>query len=165
MKTTTDIDGNVYNTVKIGNQIWMAENLKVTRYNDGIKIGRHKWIYPGTRGKYGRLYDFHAVDTGKLAPKGWHVPSDKEWDELIKFLGGPDVAGKKLKEEDFKALMSGYRFYNGNFNYMDTYAYFWSSPETTSYYAWGRLLDYDNSEVTRYFSTKDYGFSVRCIKN
>jgi len=99
----TDIDGNVYRTVKIGSQEWMAENLRTTRYNDGTPIplasSSADWgdtaaqycFYnntadPDSIKKYGALYNWYAVDTKKLAPAGWHVPTDAEWDILANYL-------------------------------------------------------------------------------
>lgn len=110
----TDIDGNVYKTVKIGNQEWMAENLNVGHYRNGDSILKINdkyesssyetgaWCYYDNDSKnekpYGKLYDWYAVnDTRGLAPEGWHIPSDAEWTELINFLGGDKVAGAKLK--------------------------------------------------------------------
>lgn len=110
-----DIDGNIYNTVTIGTQVWMAENLKTTRYNDGIVIplvtDNTDWsnlITPGycwykndepTYGDtYGILYNWYTVETGNLCPVGWHVPTDKEWTALSDFLGGESIAGGKMKE-------------------------------------------------------------------
>ncbi len=113
----TDIDGNVYKTVKIGNQVWMAENLNVTHYNDGGDIynatasatNPDSWIertgglrcyYDNDQnnGKiYGQLYNWDAVKTGKLAPQGWHIPTKAEWETLTAFLGGENNAGVKLK--------------------------------------------------------------------
>jgi uncharacterized protein (TIGR02145 family) len=100
--TVTDIDGNVYQTVKIGNQVWMAENLRTTRYNDGAAIPlvtkEDAWSNLTTPGycwydneinynnKYGALYNWYAVVTKKLAPAGWHVPTDAEWDILQNYL-------------------------------------------------------------------------------
>ncbi len=107
--TVSDNDGNTYNTVKIGNQWWMAENLKTTKYNDNSSIpnltadaawiaengttghnGAYCWLYnDGTTYKplYGALYNWFAVNTGKLCPTGWHVPSDEEYQTLELFLG------------------------------------------------------------------------------
>jgi len=112
--TVTDIDGNVYKTVKIGTQWWMAENLKVTKYSDGTTIPlvtdsiawfnlisdgycyyKNDHAYKDT---YGALYNWGAVSTGKLAPAGWHVPDEKDWIKLRDHLGGKDIAGGKLKE-------------------------------------------------------------------
>jgi uncharacterized protein (TIGR02145 family) len=114
-----DIDRNIYNTVKIGSQVWLKENLKVTRYNNGDPIlsvtDTIAWTKLTTpaycnynnaesvAGEYGRLYNyFTVVDTRKLCPKGTHVPDDKEWEILCDFLGGNMVAGGKMKEPGTK---------------------------------------------------------------
>ena len=114
-ETITDIDGNSYKTVKIGNQIWMAENLKTRHYNDGTAIplvaNYTEWMNLLTpaycwynndsatyNSTYGLLYNWHAVNTGNLCPTGWHVPSDAEWIVLSDNLGGVVTAGGKLKE-------------------------------------------------------------------
>lgn len=116
----SDADGNVYNTVSIGTQIWLSENLKTTKYNDGSAIplvtspsGPHTrtpayfWYddTPSNGDTYGALYNWFAVNAGSnsgknVCPIGWHVPSDAEWTILIDFLGGEGVAGGKLKEEE-----------------------------------------------------------------
>jgi uncharacterized protein (TIGR02145 family) len=101
--TVTDIEGNVYNTVKIGTQVWMLENLKTTKYNDGTAIplvtDSTAWTYLSTpaycwykndaatyKNKYGALYNWYVVNTGKLAPTGWHVATDAEWTTLENYL-------------------------------------------------------------------------------
>ena len=100
--TVADIDENVYHTITIGTQVWMAENLETTKYNDGTPIryerGAHEWYelregalcwydnYINYKNQYGALYNWYAVETGKLAPKGWHVPSREEWDILRDYL-------------------------------------------------------------------------------
>jgi uncharacterized protein (TIGR02145 family) len=98
--TLTDIDSNVYKTVKIGNQWWMAENLKVTHYNDGTPIPNvtDKWgdlstgsycAYNNNDSNieiYGLLYNWYAVDDDSIAPAGWHVPTNAEWTELENYL-------------------------------------------------------------------------------
>ncbi|MBA7528679.1 hypothetical protein ES705_20867 [subsurface metagenome] len=111
----TDYDGNYYNIVEIGSQVWMAENLKTTKYNDGTAIplvtDPTTWINLTTPGycwydnneanyknTYGALYNWYTVNIGKLCPTGWHVPTDAEWSTLIDYLGGESVAGGKLKE-------------------------------------------------------------------
>ena len=115
--TVTDIDGNVYQTVQIGDQIWMAENLKVTHYRNGDSIpnvtDQNEWagLYVGVGAyceygnnhsnvsTYGRLYNWYVVDDSRgIAPAGWHVPSYDEWQTLVDYLGGAAVAGGKLKE-------------------------------------------------------------------
>jgi uncharacterized protein (TIGR02145 family) len=111
-----DIDGNTYKTVTIGTQVWMAENLKTTRYNDNTSIplvtDNIAWkslISPGYcwynndastfKSDYGALYNWYTIATGKLCPSGWHIPTDLQWSELADYLGGEIVAYDKLKEE------------------------------------------------------------------
>jgi len=114
----TDVDGNIYKTVFIGTQQWMAENLKVSRYNNGITIPyitdnaewssltTGAWCYPNNdinnNTKYGKLYNWYTVSPttngNNVCPTGWHVPTDAEWTVLTDYLGGGDVSGGKLKE-------------------------------------------------------------------
>ena len=111
----TDYDGNTYQTVKIGNQIWMKENLKVTHYQNGDAIpevtDNTAWSNlttgaycnynndPNNANIYGRLYNWYTVtDSRNLCPVGWHMPTDAEWTILTDFLGGESVAGGKMKE-------------------------------------------------------------------
>lgn len=111
----TDIDGNTYRTIKIGTQIWMAENLKTTRLNDGTDIplitAVDSWgnqTAPGYcwynndaasfQDSYGALYNGYTVNTSKICPDGWHVPEKEEWQVLSMFLGDSLKAGGKLKE-------------------------------------------------------------------
>jgi len=113
--TLTDVDGNVNKTIQIGTQIWMAENLKTTKFKDGTSIplitDNTAWMNLTTSGFcwnnndistyksiFGALYNGYAVSTGKLCPSGWHVPTDNEWTVLTAFLGGESIAGGKLKE-------------------------------------------------------------------
>jgi uncharacterized protein (TIGR02145 family) len=112
-----DIDGNTYKSVTIGKQVWMVENLKTTKYDNGDLIGttnpatldisselapKYQWAYYGDESNvnaYGRLYTWYAVtDTRNVCPTGWHVPTDAEWTTLTTYLGGDSVAGGKLKE-------------------------------------------------------------------
>lgn len=114
--TVTDIDGNVYKTVKIGNQVWMAENLETTRFRNGNSISNvtDSWEYlynsaytwynydKNYQTRFGAYYNFYAVtDTRGLCPSGWHVPTKSEWESLANFLGGADIAGGKLKETGY----------------------------------------------------------------
>jgi len=208
--TVTDVDGNVYQTVKIGNQWWMAENLKVTHYRNGNPIpmvtDNDEWencsagaycVYDNDISHmetYGCLYNFFAVDDSrKIAPSGWHVPTDEEWKTLEIYLGmsqseanntgwrGTDQ-GKKLKsisdwphgsgggtnESGFTAIPAGSRFEGGNYTNKDLYADFWtSSPsEYDLAEAWCRFLDcdYDGIFRTSYFR-KIRGVAVRCVKD
>lgn len=178
-----DIDGNVYETVSIGTQVWMVENLKVTKYNDGAAIPNisldNAWEslttgaycnYDNTESyatKYGRLYNWYAVQTGKLAPDGWHIPSKEEWSTLIAFLGGEGVAGGKLKaigsswaspnsgatnETGFAGLPGGDRSGRGGFasdggHYgVGEFGIWWSSTGGING-AWHYLMSYDDSSI------------------
>ena len=114
--TMTDIDGNVYKTITIGTQTWMAENLKTTKYRNGnlipnvtanaswaaLATGAYCWYNNDAttyKAAYGALYNWYAVaDSRNIAPTGWHVPTDAEWTTLTNFLGGETVSGGKLKE-------------------------------------------------------------------
>jgi uncharacterized protein (TIGR02145 family) len=118
--SVTDYDGNIYHTVKIGNQVWMVENLKVTHYGDGTPIpnvydndtwplsknGAYCLVNNDSvkyKNTYGILYNFYAVDNSHgLCPSGWHVPSEAECMTLINYLGGKDIAGSKLKDNRSK---------------------------------------------------------------
>jgi len=110
----TDIDGNVYETVMIGNQVWMAENLRTTRLNDGTGImlvtKNQEWNKTGDpaycwyhndsslfKVPYGALYNGYIATNERICPEGWHVPGNEEWEQLIGFLGDTESAGGKLK--------------------------------------------------------------------
>jgi uncharacterized protein (TIGR02145 family) len=107
-----DVDGNVYKTVEIGNQQWMAENLKVSKYNDGVDIFHDTTYFKGVEKgawanynnnkkldvTYGKLYNWYTVSTKKICPIGYHVPNQSEWNELISFLGGDSISSYKLIE-------------------------------------------------------------------
>jgi uncharacterized protein (TIGR02145 family) len=114
-QTVTDIDGNVYNTIIIGDQIWMKENLKVSHYNNGDTIPnimeQGEWDTlstgafsnyfndEGNVDTYGRMYNWNAVnDSRSIAPMGWHVPSESEWLALFNYLGGINEASHKMRE-------------------------------------------------------------------
>jgi uncharacterized protein (TIGR02145 family) len=116
-QTVTDIDGNVYNTVTIGTQVWLKENLKTTHFNNGDSIPfvtyLHLWEFLTTPAycnyfndsnnvsTYGRLYNWNTVnDNRNMCPIGWHVPADTEWTILVNYLGGYSIAGGKMKEPD-----------------------------------------------------------------
>jgi uncharacterized protein (TIGR02145 family) len=111
--TITDIDGNVYNTVTIGTQVWFDENLKTTKYNDatdipyvtdaatwdGLSTPAYCWHENDISNKntYGALYNWYAVNTAKLCPAGWHVATNDDWDTLVDYIGGAADGGGKLK--------------------------------------------------------------------
>ncbi len=118
-ETVTDTDGNIYHTIIIGKQTWMVENLKTTKYNDGTTIanitdntswaglttGAYCWYSNSNSEKdsYGGLYNWYAVNTGKLAPKGWHIPTSADWTTLVSLvqndLGYSGSNGKALASQ------------------------------------------------------------------
>ena len=124
--TVKDADGNIYTSVKIGDQVWTVENLRTTKYNDGTAIPVVKdsaaWVALKTPGycyynnttnagsikKYGALYNWYVVNTGKLAPEGWHVPTDSEWTNMENYLvlNGYNWDGTKDTAEDNKIAKS-----------------------------------------------------------
>jgi len=196
--TVTDIDGNEYEIITIGTQEWMAENLKVTHYRNGDEIPNvtenaawtvltsGAWCSPQNDalliGTYGRLYNWHAVNDARgLAPDGWHVPSDAEWQTLMDYLGGISVAGGKLKEAglehwaapnggatnetDFSGLPAGQRNWNGGYFSFLIQAYFWSSTQDDDTEAWYWCLYYDHASAARDDYLKLDGFSIRCVKD
>ena len=195
----TDADGNTYTTVKLGTQEWMVENLKTTKYNDNIGIlnvtdntqwsgldvsETGAWCYydnlASNNSTYGKLYNWYAVNTGKLCPTGWDVPSDAEWTTLTDYLGGSGIAGGKMKEagtthwispntgasneSGFTGLPGGFRNTSGTFLNLGLYGYWWSSTESGAN-AWYRDLDYFDDNVYRDFIGKRLGFSVRCVRD
>ena len=145
--TVTDYDGNVYDIVTIGTQVWMKQNLKTTHYKNGAAIpnvtDNAAWAalatgaycdYYNTSANsttYGRLYNWFTVNTGNLCPTGWHVPSDVEWTSLTTNLGGESIAGGKLKattlwnspnngatnSSGFTAIPGGGRYNNGSYSF------------------------------------------------
>lgn len=187
-------DGNVYKTITIGGQIWMAENLKYLPSVVGSTTGSetipyyYVYAYNGTNvsdakatdnyNTYGVLYNWTAAIAS--CPAGWHLPSDAEWTKLTDNLGGEDIAGGKLKETgttnwlspntgatnkaNFTALPGGYR-YNGGFEYIGYYGYWWSATDVNTNYAWYRLLYFDLSNSYRYYMNKQSAYSIRCVKD
>jgi uncharacterized protein (TIGR02145 family) len=200
-----DNDGNTYKTIQIGSQTWMAENLKTTRYNDGTsiklagitgqwsadKVAACCWLNNDEvnfKVTFGALYNWYAVNTGKLCPIGWHVPSYSEFDALSVFLGGPLNLADKIKEtgnnhwinvsssttnkSGFTALPGGYRSFDGQYMpvsddgyWMAAEAYWWTSTEAYDQGAFYWVI-YNNSNtalIEGWF--KAHGLSVRCVKD
>ncbi len=124
LNQATDIDGNVYKSIQIGKQIWMAENLRTTKYNDGTPIpnitGNIEWAKDTLGGycfynnssnldstrKFGALYNWYAIKTGKLSPSGWRVPTDEDWTVLENYLmsNGYNYDGTRTGNKIAKAL-------------------------------------------------------------
>jgi uncharacterized protein (TIGR02145 family) len=194
--TVTDTDGNVYGTVKIGNQVWMTENLRTTKYNDDSNIplvtDGTAWSNLDTSGycwynndstanaqTYGALYNWYTVNTNKLCPTGWHVPTDAEWTVLTDYLGV--LAGGRLKEtgtahwndpntdaindSKFTALPGGARYNNGTFNHIGSFGYWWIATEGNAIRAWYLRMRYNADYIDRNIYDKLGGFSVRCLRD
>lgn len=195
-----DIDGNIYDVVRIGEQIWMAENLRTTTFSDGSPISKvesydewadlelpaYSWYNNDSlhAEEFGALYNYFSVESDKLCPEGWHVPTDEEWIALASSLGGAAVAGGSLKEvgtsrwktpntlasneSGFTALPGGYRSYNGTFNLMRIDGFWWTSSEKSWYGSTNtvvyRNLKYDGPDLFREVAVKSNGFSIRCVK-
>jgi uncharacterized protein (TIGR02145 family) len=204
--TMTDQQGNVYRTIVIGTQEWMAENLKTSIYRNGEAITNvtdgnqwtglttGAWCYYENASQYecpyGKLYNWFAVaDPRNVCPTGWHVPTDVEWSVLINYLdptadGGnnsPNIAGGKLKstglqywlspnqdatnESGFSGFSSGLRNFNGTFYNIGLSDVWWSSTEYATNIAWVRSLFYVYGNADRSYGNKQYGFSVRCLRD
>jgi len=167
---TDSRDGKTYKTMKIGNQIWMAENLNFNT-NSG------SWCYENDTSnciKYGRLYNWDTAK--KVCPSGWHLPSDEEWITLSDNIGSE--VGTKLRSTygwnengngtdayGFTVLPGGYRNYDDIFCFVESYGTWWSSTMLDTASAWGRSVGYGNSGIGRGNSSKLDGFSVRCVKD
>lgn len=187
-------DGHLYKTVKIGTQVWTVENLRTTKYNDGTAITKINdnttWsatingaycAYETTESNvatYGYLYNWNAVNTDKLAPTGWRVPTDADWTKLTDYVGGLATAGTKLKStsgwynggngsdnHEFSALASGYRISGGNFENLGKYGIWWSSTDRGSGSAWSRNMYYNHNYVDKSNYDYFYGFSVRLVRD
>ena len=195
--TITDVDGNLYHYVVIGTQTWLVENLKTTHYNDGtpipnvtnpairdtLKTGAYFWYNDDIANKAtnGALYNWWAVNTGILAPKGWHVPSNDEWGILITYLGGADAAGAHLKEHGaahwgstnnsdnssgFTALPGGESNLDGNFGDIGVYGWWWSATFSDDHDAFALSMSPGSDGINDgKWNPDQCGFSVRCIKN
>jgi uncharacterized protein (TIGR02145 family) len=188
-----DVDGNSYKTVIIGNQLWFAENLKTTKFNDSTKIPlvseNSVWCCIDTPGYcwynndsvtyasiYGALYNWYSVNTDKLCPSGWHVPTFDDWSNLINYLGS-DKAGDKLREtgtshwakpnksatnkSGFTALPGGFRPQNGTFEFAGKSGDWWSDDNRSLIFG---MFNFD-SYLEGSISDKGVGCSVRCIKD
>jgi len=171
--TFTDVrDGRVYKTVTIGTQTWMAENL-------AFKASSGCWAYNNDTSKvaiYGYLYDWETAK--KVSPSSWHLPSDEEWKTLITYLGGEDRAGGKLKSSSvcgkpntgatdssgFSVQLGGFRYDNDSFFYVGYIGYWWTTNEYDTY-AYYRYMSSVNNNIFSTFCWKEYGLSVRCVKD
>lgn len=188
-----------FQSVKIGNQIWMQKNLDVTTYRNGDtipmvsdntlwqKLTTGAWCYylndsATYAATYGKLYNWYAVmDPRGLAPTGWHIPNNAEWNVLVNWLGRVSIAGGKMKEtgtthwltpnidatnsSGFTGLPGGYRYYNGKFFDMEASGNWWSTSAPTTTDAWAYGLSFESGEVGTDGAYNRSGFSVRCIRD
>ena len=194
----TDKEGNTYTTVIIGTQEWMGSNLKTTKFNDDAVIPQvtvnTDWQHlttPGYcwykndsstyKGTYGALYNWHAVNSGKLCPTGWHIPTNNDWTTLETKLGADSMVGGRMKETGtthwnspnagadnrggFIALPAGSRSSVGDFESVGYDARWWSATELSPVAAWYRSVSYSNAAAQKGYGSKNYGYSVRCVKN
>ena len=192
-------DGRINKTVSIGTQTWMAENLNVSIFRNGDQIpgaksfeqwrkaGENKqpiWCYydfdSKNEVKFGKLYNWYAVsDPRGLAPKGWHVPTDLEWELVIDFLGGENLAGEKLKSttdwnvegngtngSNFSAFPGGRCNFGGGFDATIGHeGYWWSSTEYEApYSAIFRSLSCNYAGIFSGNNLRGSGMSIRCVK-
>lgn len=203
LKPILDVEGNEYPVVKIGSQYWMASNLKTTKFNDGTPItlmpDKDQWgnnatdktpayCYQGNAeeniGTYGLLYNWYAVDTKKLCPDGWHVPTIEEIGMMTDLLGGTDIAGEKLKSTSgwfgingkenpeyqgsnasgFDGRSGGSREDDGTYWNFKKYGYWWSSSAVNSAQANGFYIYYGRPTVLTTSPQMRTGYSVRCIR-
>lgn len=186
-----------YASVIIGSQEWMSENLAVTTFRNGDPIPYVGWgptwatlktpawcFYnndPATVPVYGILYNWYAVaDPRGLAPAGWHVPSDAEWNTLINSLGGQAAAGGSMKavsplwnapntgatnSSGFTALPGGFRGNGGTYDRLGKNGSWWSSNQSSANGAFFRTVFFDQAAASRAAASKQDGLSVRCIKD
>jgi uncharacterized protein (TIGR02145 family) len=207
--TITDNSGNIYKTVKIGSQVWMAENLRTEKFRNGDDIelikNNNQWTditsfamndttlnetypamcyYNNIKSKESSLYNWYTViDPREVCPTGWHIPSVKDFEELIEYLGGIESASTKLKSNSvqiflgnnssgFNALPVGVRLGSGEFAYKNEETIFWTEyyakkqyEDLTEFLGIGLLLNAKNQNSKMGDFTIGMAASVRCIKN
>ncbi len=191
----TPVNNNSLFAVKIGTQYWQAKNLDVTTYRNGesiphvqdpvqwSKLTTGAWCYYENKldhgDKYGKLYNWYAVnDSRGLAPDGYHIPSDLEWEILINSLGGESKAGILMKSRfgwnnngngtgnvGFDGLPGGDRNSSGSFYNLGVNGSWWSSTKSLTTFAWNRFLYCEYGVAYRGNTEKTCGLSVRCLKD
>jgi uncharacterized protein (TIGR02145 family) len=197
--TATDIDGNVYDTIRIGKEEWLVQNLKTTTYTDGKPIplvtdgatwanlltDAYCWYDndPANKDVYGALYNWNVIQTKKLCPTGWYVPSSDNWGPLADKLGGDQVAGGGMKEtgtvhwqspnsgatnhSGFTALPAGMRYMTGNFEMLGQKAAWWCEDEDDFPLppsSWAASVSYNQTGSWTYTAQWPNGYSVRCMR-
>ncbi len=188
-----DVNGNLYTVIQINDDIWSAENSRVTKFRNGdlipyaqtneswkVSFERREpaWCYFNNNPENEILYNWYAInDPRGLAPEGWHVPTSIEFEWLINSLGGEDIAGLKMKtkigwietgngnnESGFSGHSGGLRWLFGDFD-LEANAYWWCSNEKSSIHANSFLLVYQNNNANIISNVKGTGLSVRFIKD
>ncbi|HRX68590.1 MAG TPA: FISUMP domain-containing protein [Tenuifilaceae bacterium] len=199
--TLVDVEGNTYNWVGIGTQVWMKENLQTTKYNDGTSIplvtDNNSWINLSTPGycwynndeatfrDRGALYNWYVVETNKVCPAGWHVPSREEfkvlynyvspegyeckWANVLKSTSGWPEGANGTDNVGFNAKPAGYRwYYTGAFNYYQSEVNWWSTtqkPSEDNYAYFGEITSSYSMFSTDGNFFKTEGYSIRCVRN
>lgn len=184
-------DGEKYTFAKIGNQTWMTENLRYSGTIPELQIDNQwaiarspAWCYfqnnPSFHSTFGKLYNFYAVESGNIAPPGWHIPSDEEWQELIDYLGGNDLAGGAMKSttnwnapnkgasnsSGFNGLPGGFRSDTWAFwQQMGIGGFWWTSTRSSSEKAFNRMIGYYAPVIAQKECFFSEGLTVRCIKD
>jgi uncharacterized protein (TIGR02145 family) len=189
-----DNDGNRYKTIRTGNQRWMTRNLNSRYFRNGDLImeartdeewneagqkGIPAWCYyynnPGLANKFGKLYNWFAVnDPRGLAPVGWHIPNNNDWQALLNMSGGSITGGAQMKSKTgwaglngsnstgFNGLPGGFRGGNG-FRQKGQIGFWWSSSEINDSFASNILLKNNTEAIVVLFGHKHWGYSVRCL--
>lgn len=184
----SDIDGNTYQTIKLGTQTWMAENLRTSRFNDGEPIaspagnkadwysnrsGAYAW-YENDSAKYdalyGKLYNWHAVEDTRLCPAGWRVPNEKDWVTLMDYLDSVSVKKNKQIDPDlffgvkgFNPLPGGYRHPYGTYFGLGRNGFWWSSSGIRDRVVWDQKTKHIYI-INDKQQSMNQGIYVRCIK-
>ena len=205
--TVSDADGNSYKTVKIGDQWWMCENLRVKQFQDGSAITNignvdqdSVWANATAPAYsvlndtlYGCYYNSFAVqDSRKLAPAGWHIPTDEEWKTMEKTIGMSESQANQLAwrgtneaelllnkngegwqtgtvpfgidSYDFSVFPAGCRLFSGELTSGFT-AFFWTATSTANGHAYYRYFDSQKKNIFRQTTYPQYGMSIRCVKD
>lgn len=177
-----DIEGNVYKTIKIGNQSWMAENLRATKFNDGTSIPNvpenEEWMGLKTpaycwynndvntfKNNYGALYNLYTIQDKNVCPTGWHVPNQDEWKVLVEVLGGEELAGAKLRELTIALLPSGFRDSDGYFLGIDDNYSWWAPSSSDPNSPLSYFMYASDNYLHSGGGSENNGLSIRCIKD
>ena len=158
---TDSRDGQVYKVLYIGKQVWMGENLNYETENSFVYSNKSK-----NAGKFGRLYSYDAAM--KACPAGWHLPTGKEWQELIDHFGGDLQAGGSLRIDGtsaFNAYYGGFMSKEGEFLDMGHNVNFWTATNCDEEDAWRLYIDRGFNSVVQDYFNKSGALSVRCIRD